>query len=155
MNSPHLIPYMQINQVNEADFPDWLRLALALWPDDTEEEMTETLRDIQQSPKQAGFIARDNQGKAIGFMNLSLRIDYVPGALQSPVAYLEGIYVVPEFQQQGVGQALVRQAEQWASLQGCTELASDVLLENALGQSFHKRAGFDEVERVVYFIKSI
>jgi aminoglycoside 6'-N-acetyltransferase I len=32
---------------------------------------------------------------------------------------------------------------------GCTELASDVLIENALGLALHGALGFHETERVV------
>ncbi|GAB2569118.1 aminoglycoside 6'-N-acetyltransferase [Spirosoma areae] len=146
---------MRIEEVAEGDFQDWQRLALALWPDSTEAEMQEVLNEIYQAPKQAGFLVRDGQGTAIGFMNLSLRVDYVPGASQTPVAFVEGIYVVPGCQQQGVGRALIGRAEQWAKEQGCTELASDVLLDNTLGAAFHERVGFEEVERTISFIKSI
>ncbi|MBD2701681.1 GNAT family N-acetyltransferase [Spirosoma sp. BT702] len=146
---------MRITKINEPDFKDWQQMALALWPDTTEAEMAEVLNEIYQSPKQEAFIVRDNQGVAIGFMNLSLRVDYVPGASQTPVAFLEGIYVAPVSQQQGVGRALIRQAEEWAREQGSKELASDVLLDNTLGEAFHKGVGFEEVERTISFIKPI
>lgn len=51
-------------------------------------------------------------------MNLSLRHDYVPGATQSPVAYIEGIYVKENYRKQGLGKALIQHAEQWAIEQG-------------------------------------
>ncbi|CCH02732.1 Aminoglycoside N(6')-acetyltransferase type 1 [Fibrella aestuarina BUZ 2] len=146
---------MTIHEVAEKDLDDWLQLALELWPDYDAADMQAILGTIDQSPREAGFLARDERGKAIGFMNLSLRIDYVPGASQTPVAYLEGIYVQPDRQDQGIGRALISRAEQWAREQGCTELASDVLFDNQLGQAFHKRSGFTEVERVVFYIKQV
>ncbi|GAB3700586.1 GNAT family N-acetyltransferase [Spirosoma flavus] len=146
---------MRITKINEPDFQEWQQLALALWPDTTESEMTDVLKEINESPKQAAFIARDNQQKAIGFINLSLRNDYVPGASQTPVAFVEGIYVAPDCQQQGVGRALIQQAEQWAREQGSKELASDVVIDNTLGEAFHKGVGFEEVERTISFIKPI
>jgi aminoglycoside 6'-N-acetyltransferase I len=88
-------------------------------------------------------------------MNLSLRSDYVPGATQRPVAYVEGIYVRNDYQKQGIGAALIQSAEYWAQEQGCVELASDALLDNTASHNFHTRVGFQEVERVVSFIKQI
>ena len=40
-------------------------------------------------------------------------------------------------------------------LKGCTELASDALIDNTLGHQMHRGLGFDETERVVYFKKSL
>ena len=135
------------------DLDEWLKLTLALWPDSDSNELREILINIHQSAKEDGFIVRNDQGVAIGFMNLSLRTDYVPGATKFPVAFLEGIYVQPAYQQRGIGQMLVQRAEQWARDKGCLELASDVELSNSTGKAFHKKAGFEEVERVIQFIK--
>lgn len=146
---------MTVQEVTESDFDDWQRLALALWPDHEPGEMQAILRDIYQSSTQTAFLVRDGQGRAIGFMNLSLRTDYVPGATHRPVAYLEGIYVQPIQQRQGIGQALVGRAEVWARGRGSCELASDVEWGNDLSEAFHHRAGFEEVDRVISFIKKL
>jgi aminoglycoside 6'-N-acetyltransferase I len=140
-----------IIQVTQDDFEEWQALSQKLWPDCT----TEDLVEILQSPRQAAFLVRSEAGIAIGFMNLSLRYDYVPDASQSPVAFIEGIYVDEAYRQQGMGRALIQYAEQWAKSQGCVEVASDALLENTDSHAFHASAGFREVERVVFFIKSI
>lgn len=146
---------MTIQRATLNDLDEWLQLALALWPDSDSDELRWLLTTIQQSAKEDGFLVRNGQGLAIGFMNLSLRTDYVPGATQTPVAFLEGIYVEPAYQHQGIGQLLIQQAEQWAKEKGCTELASDVQLSNSTGESFHIKAGFEEVERVIQFIKTL
>lgn len=146
---------MNIVKVTQADFEEWLNLALELWTDYSLEEMQIGLTEILHSPRQLGVLVRTKTARAIAFMNLSLRGDYVPGAIQSPVAFVEGIYVKPEYQKQGVGKALIQYAEQWAQAQGCVELASDALLENTASHAFHKQVGFQEVERLVAFIKPI
>lgn len=146
---------MKIVEVNQENFNEWLDLALKLWSDESFEEMQRSLTNILQSPREAGFLVKDDNAKAIGFMNLSLRYDYVPGATQSPVAYVEGIYVKDEYRKQGVGKKLIQFAQQWAIERGCVELASDALLENTASYEFHAKVGFQEVERVVTFIKQI
>lgn len=145
---------MKIIEVTQDDLHEWRDLALRLWPDSSVEEMQVSLTSILHSPRETGFLIKED-GAAIGFINLSLRYDYVAGANQSPVAYVEGIYVRDEYRQQGVGTRLIRHAEQWAIAQGCIELASDALLENTVSHQFHQKAGFQEVERVVAFIKQI
>jgi aminoglycoside 6'-N-acetyltransferase I len=146
---------VKIAKVTQEDFNEWLELALELWPDYSAQEMQVSLTKILQSDREDGFIVRTDDRFAIAFMNLSLRSDYVPGATQSPVAYVEGIYVRNDYQKQGVGAALIQSAERWAQEQGCVELASDALLDNTASHNFHARVGFQEVERVVSFIKQI
>lgn len=145
---------MEIVKVTQEDFNEWLDFALKLWADDSAEEMRVTLTSILQSPREEGFLVKSDDG-TIGFMNLSLRYEYVPGATQSPVAYVEGIYVKDEYQKKGVGKYLIQYAEQWALEHGCVELASDALLENTASYEFHTKVGFQEVERVVTFIKQV
>jgi aminoglycoside 6'-N-acetyltransferase I len=79
----------------------------------------------------------------------------VNGTESSPVAFLEGLYVAPAFRRQGIAALLVDQAQQWARERGCTELASDALLDNSASQEMHKALGFTETERVVYFRKPL
>ena len=146
---------MTILPVTENDADDWLQLALELWPDYSPDEMRSVTSAIAQSPKETAFLVRDAQGSAIGFMNLSLRYDYVPGAEGRPVAYVEGIYVRAAFQQRGIGRRLIQRAEQWAKEQGCRELASDALTDNVASAEFHGKVGFEEVERTVFFIKKV
>jgi len=49
----------------------------------------------------------------------------------------------------------IQHTQQWAQQQGCVNLASDALLENKGSYQFHTKVGFEEVERVVCFIKPI
>lgn len=146
---------VKIVEVNQENFNEWLDLALKLWSDESAEEMQRSLTNILCSPREAGFLVKDDNGKAIGFMNLSLRYDYVPGATQSPVAYVEGIYVEDEYRKQGIGTKLIQFAQQWAIERECMELASDALLDNTASYDFHTKVGFQEVERVVTFIKQV
>ena len=147
-----------ISAVGSADFEDWVELALELWPpedDSDREDMRRTMTAILNAENQTGWLVRNTSGDAIAFMNLSLRQDYVAGATQSPVAFVEGIYVRPSYRHQSVGTALIQWAEQWAQQQGCIELASDALIENQDSYQFHTKVGFEEVERVVCFIKPL
>jgi aminoglycoside 6'-N-acetyltransferase I len=99
----------------------------------------------------AQFIAYAESGQAVGLVEASVRTDYVNGTHSSPVAFLEGIYVVPEARRKGVARALVALVEQWALGSGCREFASDASIENQLSHIVYRALGFQETERVVFF----
>ena len=101
------------------------------------------------------FVAYGDGGEPIGFIEASLRSDYVNGTSSSPVGFIEGLYVVERARGRGVGRALVQAAERWAREHGCREMASDVLLENESGHAAHRALGFEETDRVVYFRKNL
>ncbi|MEX5745603.1 aminoglycoside 6'-N-acetyltransferase [Massilia sp. X63] len=133
----------------------WLQLRMALWPADRAEHLQEMRELCAQPDRYAQFIAYSGAGAAQGLVEVALRSDYVNGTTSSPVGFLEGLYVDPAFRGQGIAALLVKTAEQWARKQGCTEMASDALVENTASHAMHRALGFDETERVVYFRKPL
>lgn len=146
---------MEYRIVTERNVEDWLGLACFLWPEYAREELGRILREILIAEREDGVIVFTGEKQPIAFMNLSLRFDYVPGAKTSPVAYVEGIYVIEEFRNNGIARGLIGFAEKWAIEHGCGQLASDALLDNTISHEFHTRVGFSEVERTVAFIKPV
>jgi aminoglycoside 6'-N-acetyltransferase I len=102
----------------------------------------------------AVFVALLEDQRAVGFIEIRLR-DCAESANSSPVAYIEGWFVLAECRRQGVGKALVEAAENWALASGCTEMASDTQIENTLSIAAHERLGYKQVERLVCFLKAI
>ena len=96
-------------------------------------------------------IAVTVDGSALGFVEAAKRVDYVNGTSSSPVAFIEGLYVVPEARCRGAARTLVEAVAKWASHERCIELASDALLDNRTAHAVHDALGFEETERVVYF----
>ncbi|CAN7651695.1 aminoglycoside 6'-N-acetyltransferase [Massilia sp. LjRoot122] len=133
----------------------WLQLRMALWPADPDEHLPEMQELCAQPGRYAQFIAYSSAGEPQGLVEVALRSDYVNGTESSPVGFLEGLYVAPGFRRQGIAVQLVRVAEQWAKEQGCSEMASDALLENTASHAMHQALGFSETERVVYFRKPL
>jgi aminoglycoside 6'-N-acetyltransferase I len=127
-----------------------------LWPHlDSSQHEVDLERLVADPSRFVAFVAISPERRAIGFAEVSLRSDYVNGCESSPVAFLEGIYVKPEFRRRRVAGRLCQAAERWARSQGCTELASDALIDNTLGHEMHRGLGFEETARVVYFKKSL
>jgi aminoglycoside 6'-N-acetyltransferase I len=134
------------------DTEEWLILRRALWPDtDVREHREEMAGFLAATKRFAQYIARNADSEAVGFIEASIRTDYVNGTETSPVAFIEGLFVARPYRRQGIARKLVRAVAQWAKARGCTELASDALLENRQSHAMHRRLGFVETERVVYF----
>jgi aminoglycoside 6'-N-acetyltransferase I len=123
----------------------------ALWPEMTEDDNLHETGKLEA--KAFVRIALNTEGKPSGFVEATLRTDYVNGCETSPVAFLEGIYIEPWARRQGVAKELVAEVQRWALAQGCREFASDALLDNEASHRMHRGLGFMETERVVYFRK--
>ena len=106
---------------------------------------------VAQPRRYGQFIVHSAAGEPIGLAEVALRTDYVNGTQTSPVAFLEGLYVIPRERRHGVAAALVEQVAEWARERGCRELASDALLDNEASHAVHRALGFGETERVVCF----
>lgn len=145
---------MEIVQTDESFLGEWVMLASRLFTGHSARELAEEYAGFLATSKETGFLCRMD-GQAVGFVNVSVRQDYVNGTDGSPVAFLEAIYVLPEYRRQGVARRLAARAEQFAREQGVAQLASDCLEGNTLSQAFHRSSGFRETERVIYFVKDI
>ena len=136
------------------DRPDWLRMRLMLWIYSTAPEFEPELDTILGDPGQAVFIASTLDGRRIGFIEASTR-SYGEGCATSPVGYIEGWYVEEDFRSLGVGRRLVAAAEDWARSKGYREMASDTWIENDASIYAHLKMGYQEVERLVHFVKRL
>lgn len=167
---------MKIRRVEPSDWSEWLRMRTALWPDCPVEKQEQEMAQMaslsppptpsplhvvergggrgrgeawEPSPA-AAFVAEHAAGGLGGFIEVGLR-KYADGCDTSPVGYIEGWYVDPDLRQRGVGAVLVRAGEEWARAQGCTEMASDCLLNNEASLRAHLALGYEEAERLIHF----
>lgn len=142
-----------ILHAGKREIPAAAGLAAALFGGPAEKLAAE-FETLMGSPSCAVFLLI-LEGHPSGFAQCQLRRDYVEGTESSPVGYLEGIYVCPEFRRQGHARALLAACEQWAGEQGCTEFASDCELDNEASLAFHLKMGFAEANRIICFTKRI
>lgn len=134
---------MEIRHAEKNQWREAAGLALLLWPSHQKEELEREFQALLQDPQAAVFLAWQGE-EAVGFAQCSLRQDYVEGSASSPVGYLEGIYVRPDYRHRGLARALLSRCEDWSREKGCREMGSDCSLENLDSQRFHLRSGFDE-----------
>lgn len=147
---------MKVRLLEARDRHAWAAMRAALWPDEDADLLGhETLMHFSGRPlAEAVFICESVDGEACGFLELGLR-PYAEGCSSSPVPFIEGWYVAPVARHKGAGRALVSGAESWALLRNFTEIASDTQLNNSQSQAAHAALGYEEVERLVTFRKSL
>jgi len=144
----------RVREATRADAGDWTRMRNALVPSDDHPGEIAAFFDAPASTPLATFIAERADGSVGGFVEVGTR-PYAEGCDSSPVGYLEMWFVEEDLRLQGVGAALVRAAEEWARAQGCTEMASDAVLENEGSHAAHRALGYEEVERIVCFRRAL
>jgi len=135
-------------------------LFAALWPEESAEEHAKELTSLLSGKFPSVmplliWVAESSDGAMIGFIEAGLRSCADGCDMSRPVGYVEGWYIAENYRRAGIGSALLRAAEDWAREQGCTEMASDALLENILSQDVHRAAGFTEVDRAVKYRKGL
>jgi aminoglycoside 6'-N-acetyltransferase I len=151
-----MAPKLTIERCNSLDQPGWLDFRLALWTDATAEDHRAYMAISLAQPERFLQLMMYDQNRApIGFIEGSIRSDYVNGTETSPVGFVEGVYVTPEWRRKGIARQLFAAIGDWAQARGCRELASDALLDNVASQRAHVALGFKETERVVYFSKKL
>jgi aminoglycoside 6'-N-acetyltransferase I len=150
---------MIIRAVQASDAGEWLRMRLALWPDSTSDKEAGEIAHFLAIPAlpvlptlHAAFVCPRPDSGLCGLIEVSIHRT-APGCTSDRIGYLEAWYVDPEWRGQGVGRALVEQAEAWARAQGCEEMASDTTPSYPLSPVAHAALGYVEVQR--YFRKDL
>jgi aminoglycoside 6'-N-acetyltransferase I len=143
-----------IRRATHEDKAGWLRLRQELWPDAPREYLTFDMDQRLSDANYAIFVAARGDGELVAFLESGLR-EYGEGCETSPVGYIEAWYVDEHIRGQKIGRDLVHAAEQWAREKGCFEMASDTWLENEASIAAHLRLGYQEVERLVHFVKRL
>lgn len=145
---------MHIRQIEAPDISHWIELRAKLWPRESPIELDAEWRAaLNAEPPLIVFVAEES-GALVGFLGLGLR-SVAEGCASSPVPYVEGWYVKTDRQRRGLGRTLMHAAEGWSRAHGYTELESDTEVVNRLSRDAHAALGFEEVETLVIFRKSL
>jgi aminoglycoside 6'-N-acetyltransferase I len=135
------------------------RQFFALWPDGSlaehEAEAAAILAGSPASTLPLVVLVAELDGAVVGFVEVGLRSHADGCDTNQAVGFVEGWYVEPEHRRNGVGGALIRTGEAWAKSQGCTEMASDAVIDNGVSLRAHAALGFEVVDRCVHFRKRL
>ena len=129
-------------------------LAIQMWEDHEVAELADEFREIVGKDDAVCFITFA-EDRPVAFAQCQLRYDYVEGTESFPVGYLEGIFVSEDYRKKGLAAKLLAECEKWAKGKDCTEFASDCELDNESSLRFHLALGFEEVNRVICFRKTL
>jgi GNAT superfamily N-acetyltransferase len=129
-------------------------MSVSLFPQHPAENLADGMRDFRERGDAALFVAERDEGSLAGFVEVGAR-PYADGCETSPVGYIEAWYVEADVRRRGFGRALLEAAEAWARDRGYREMASDSGLGNVISHAAHRRAGYEEVDRVMQFRKAL
>ena len=146
---------MKVIRAGAEHLSDLVEMASLLWRDEDVVSLQETFRKVLTSKEKRTYLCVDDNEQAVAFIYVALRYESVQGARETPVGYIEGLYVQPEYRRQGIAHLLIHEASNWAYKKGAEQLASNAQAENELSIDFHKAVGFSEVGRVACFIMDI
>ena len=145
-----------------SDVDELAPMLAALWPRSAAEEHAAELRLLLGGKAAAVvtlpiavLVAETGDGKMIGFVEVDLRSHADGCNPRQPVGYVEGWYVAEDHRRRGVGAKLVAAAEDWARGHGCTEMASDAVIDNEPSLCAHHALGYEVVDRCVHFRKKL
>jgi aminoglycoside 6'-N-acetyltransferase I len=141
-----------VRPMHAGDRAVWAWMRAALWPQESAAAHAKGIDELLAGAEAWSFIAETPDGRAAGFAEIAIR-KYANGCDSAPVAFLEGIWVEPQYRRRGIGAQLIAHAEAFVAARGFRELGSDTQIDNAASQAAHLVWGFSETERVVYFRK--
>ena len=142
-----------IRRVTKEDRSEWLRMRKGIWPEAPDEYLDYDMDDVLSSDRYAVFFALV-EVTPVGMVEVHLK-ESAEGCFTSPVGYLEAWFVDEKLRGKGIAGALIEAAEDWSRGKGCTDMASDTWLENAVSIRAHAKMGYSEVERLVHFVKKL
>jgi aminoglycoside 6'-N-acetyltransferase I len=144
-----------IRRAEPADHSGWAALLAKLHPDQSAAEFERELAEFTRLREPyVGFLAFSDDGEPMGMIDARVR-NYAEGSPELRAAYVEDLWVEPDYRHQGVATRLLAAVEAWALEQGLTWLGSDAELMNENSHKWHQAAGFEEVERLVVFGKPL
>lgn len=133
---------------------DLTNLASELYNGNNSEALENELKQMLENSNHR-FLLYVEDEQPIAFMHLSIRTDYVQGSETSPTGYIEGVYVKGEYRRKGISTKLFHEGKKWFKRHGCTQVGSDMEVDNQDSYPFHMSLGFKEAGRLITFIKDL
>ncbi|WP_041703702.1 GNAT family N-acetyltransferase [Lachnoclostridium phytofermentans] len=139
-------------------------MRFSLWPHHNENELYNEMLQILEGKtfyknelSWTVFVAVRENGSLGGFIEITIypQLDLCDS---KPIGYIEGWYVDEDLRNSGVGKRLVDIAQKWAVENECTEIASDVEVDNKVSQLAHQALGFNkyhEANECIFYKKSL
>ncbi|MGH9775756.1 MAG: GNAT family N-acetyltransferase [Candidatus Acidiferrales bacterium] len=140
-----------IRGVRRADFAAVAALAGQLGYAATRAEIEHRLKEIAATKDHDVFVAEARGGEILGYVDVMVMIT----AESDARVEVAGLVVADKSRRKGVGEELMKQAEEWGRKRGCKliNLRSNVLREAA--HAFYARLGYEHYKTQKAFRKRI
>lgn len=141
---------MKLVSIKTEEFKLWSIFRLSLYSALENEYNVKEMESIHIDDKWHCQFIENDKGEKIGLVEISLR-NIVDGCLTSPVAYLEGLFLIESERNKGQGTKVIKLIIAWCKSSGYEELATDTEINNTKAQKFYSKLGFEEVDRVIEY----
>ena len=135
------------------DAPRLAVLCGQLWYPTTVEQVERRLEQLQTDEKHCVYVAElpQNGGTVVGWIYVYL----IYSLLHDPHAEIGGLIVDEGCRGQGIGELLLKQAEQWAGEHGCCAVSvhSNVIRKDA--HRFYERLGYQVLKTQLAFRRDV
>lgn len=140
MNSSLSAPTLSIRNFQWNDLETITALMRELNYPTTLSVMRERMEEMESSPLHCTLVA-EVDGIVVGKISLHHVVSY---SRTEPTTQITAVIVAREYQGQGIGKRLIRQAEEWSKGQGSTLLflTSGNRVERAPARAFYEHIGF-------------
>jgi diamine N-acetyltransferase len=135
--------FTQLDRVHYQTLPEFFRHVDG--PARSQEYFAEILAN-----KDAALFVAEQQGAIVGMIYCYVHATPpVPVVVPRRFVHIQDMVVDKFFQNQGVGQALMEQAHQWAREKGLTEVELGVWEFNTAARSLYEKLGYQTTRRVM------
>jgi GNAT superfamily N-acetyltransferase len=111
-----------------------------------QEPFDRTFRSLLQTPQTLILVAEQHDGSVVGYLLAHCRSTFLANG---PAAWVEEVTVAEQVRRQGVGQALMTEAESWAREQG----AAYISLASRRAGEFYRALAYEDA--ATFFKKSL
>lgn len=122
---------------------DYYNIVKLLWEDVTKKEINKIIDEHHSRKSYILLAVLDDQ--VVGFLNSSIRSDYVEGSDDEKTGYIEGIFIKEKFRQNKIAVKLLNHLISYYRSINIFTIGSDAFVDNQLSDLFHKAVGFEEV----------
>jgi len=142
---------VRIRAANHDDAAALARLCIQLGYDADADQLRRRLTQIDQDPNHAIFVAQQEGGEIVGFVDLDCRCL----AIKDASVEVCGLVIDQSVRGRGYGQALMQKAEAWAQAIGASaiSLRSNVIRKEA--HAFYQRCGYEIYKQQLAFQKRL
>lgn len=105
-------------------------------------------KTLESAIQEGRNLVAEENGRVVGFIEYNATCPNLPVLRQDGSAWIDWVWVHPDFRGQGLGTALYAHLFSHLKEKGFTRLGTDAFTVNEPSQKFHAKIGFNETMRI-------